>query len=202
MKLESRWVRLEPLQLSHVDALVRAASDRSTFSLAPVPRDREEMVAYVETAQADVAFAVVRDDEVVGSLRFMNREWWSWPPGPISVAGEPRRREADPPDAVEVGHAWLHPSAQRTHVLTASCLLLFAHAFEVWRVHRLVLKTDARNQRSRAAIERLGGRFEGILRAHLPAADGGIRDTALFSMLPSEWPAARKRLESTLPSVE
>ena len=62
-------------------------------------------------------------------------------------------------------------------------------AFETWKVHRLVLKTDERNARSRAAILRLGGQFEGILRAHLPAADGVIRNTAMFSILPAEWPA-------------
>ena len=72
------------------------------------------------------------------------------------------------------------------------------HAFEAWGVHRLTLKTDARNARSRAAIERLGGHFEGILRSHLPAADGIVRDTAMFSILPGEWPAAKLRLESAL----
>jgi len=71
----------------------------------------------------------------------------------------------------------------------------------VWRVHRLVLKTDARNSRSRSAITRLGGRFEGILRAHAPAADGVVRDTALFAIVPAEWPELRLRLESTLSST-
>ena len=111
------------------------------------------------------------------------------------MEGEPRRREADPPDVVEIGHAWLTPSAQRTGVFPAACLLLFTEAFERWRVHRVTLKTDARNQRSRAAIARLGGTFEGILRSHLPAADGRIRDTAMFSVLAAEWPAIRKQLE-------
>ena len=116
----------------------------------------------------------------------MNLEWWSWPAGPIHVAGEPRRADAgEPPDVAEIGHAWLEAAAQRTAVNTAACLLLMIHAFDAWRVHRLVLKTDERNLRSRAAIERLGGRFEGILRAHLPAADGTIRNTALYAILPA-----------------
>jgi RimJ/RimL family protein N-acetyltransferase len=224
---ESRFVRLEPLTPGHIDALVRAATaDRTTFELAPVPRDHAEMLDYVAVALSDelagrgLPYAIVArpeassalrsehggpgnpprvPDRVVGSIRFMSLEWWNWPAGRISVAGEPRRPEAgDPPDVAEIGHAWLEPSAQRTAVFSATMLLMLGHAFETWRVHRLVLKTDARNTRSRAAIERLGGRFEGILRAHLPAADGIVRDTAMYSLVPDEWASVRKRLESTL----
>jgi RimJ/RimL family protein N-acetyltransferase len=204
---ESRHVRLEPLVPEHVDALLTAATkDRATFGLAPIPRDRAEMVDYVAAALVDeqagraLAFTIVRPPaEVVGSIRLMNLEWWSWPPGPIAVDGEPRRAAAgDPPDVAELGHGWLEPSAQRTAIFTATSLLLLGHAFDAWRVHRLVLKTDARNARSRAAIERLGGRFEGVLRAHLPAADGVVRDTAMYSIVREEWPGVRKRLESSL----
>jgi RimJ/RimL family protein N-acetyltransferase len=204
--LGNRHVRLDPLSLDHVDALVEAAADRGTFDLAPVPRDRREMVDYVERALVDErqgrarTFTVVAPrGQVVGSIRLMNLEWWSWPPGPVRVAGEPRRFElGDPPDAAEIGHAWLAPSAQRTAINTAACLLLMTHCFEVWRVHRLVLKTDERNARSRAAIARLGGHLEGILRAHLPAADGLIRNTALFSIVPEQWASIRNRLERVL----
>jgi RimJ/RimL family protein N-acetyltransferase len=208
LAFETRHVRLDPLTLDHVDALVRAATrDRTTFGLAPIPRDRAEMVDYVGAALADeqagraLPFAIVRisDGHVVGSIRLMNLEWWTWPPGSISVEGEPRRPAAgDPPDVAEIGHGWLEPSAQRTAVFSATCLLLLRHAFDTWRVHRLVLKTDARNARSRAAILRLGGQFEGILRSHLPAADGVVRDTAMFSIVRDEWPAVRNRLESAL----
>ncbi|HVZ74045.1 MAG TPA: GNAT family protein [Polyangia bacterium] len=207
---ENAFVRLDPISPTHVDALLDAARDRSTFGLAPVPRDRVEMEAYVAAALADegakraLAFTIVRRhprDEVVGSIRLMNLEWWTWPPGPISVTGEPRIAAAgDPPDVAELGHGWLAPSAQRTAVFTATSLLLLGHAFETWRVHRLVLKTDVRNDRSRAAIERLGGRFEGVLRAHLPAADGRVRDTAMYAIVRDEWPAVRIRLESALAS--
>ena len=214
--LENADVRLEPLSLAHVASLAAAsAEDPDLYALAPVPTDEVGMRAYVEAALADAAagravpFAIVRKrvpdaggadaGQVVGSTRFMNLEWWAWPPRPIRVSGEPRRAAAgDPPDVVEIGHAWLAASALRTNANTAACLLLMAHAFEVWRVHRLTLKTDARNARSRAAIERLGGRFEGVLRAHLPAADGIVRDTAMFSLLPAEWPNAKMRLESAL----
>jgi N-acetyltransferase len=202
--LENHVVRLEPLAVAHVTALCAAAGDRSTFALAPVPSGEAEMRAYVDDALAaqaarrEAPFAVVRrgaPDEVVGSLRLMSLEWWTWPPGPVRVAGDPRSAAAgDPPDVCEIGHAWLAPAAQRTAVNRASCLLLMSHAFEVWRVHRLVLKTDARNQRSRDAITRLGGHFEGILRAHKPAADGVVRDTAMFSVVPAEWPAIKARL--------
>ncbi len=206
MVFEDAHVRLEPLSVGHVPALVAAAdADRSTFDLAPVPRDEAAMRAYVEAALADraaIPFAVVRKrggDAVVGSMRFMNMEWWSWPAGPIHVEGEPRRRDAsDPPDVVEIGHVWYAKSAQRSEVNTAACLLLMRHAFEGWRVHRLFLKTDARNERSRAAILRVGGQFEGILRKHLPAADGIVRDTAMFSIIREEWPRTEARLRAAL----
>jgi RimJ/RimL family protein N-acetyltransferase len=77
---------------------------------------------------------------------------------------------------------------------------MLTHAFEVWRVQRVQLKTDARNERSRAAIARLGARFEGILRHHMPAYGpaGGLRDSAYYSIVPAEWPAVRDRLTGRL----
>lgn len=196
-------VELEPLTVEHVDALEAAASDRSTFGLAPVPLGRDGARLYVEDAVAErdagksVPYAVrrARSGSIVGSIRFMSLEWWRWPRGPIHVEGEPRSSErGDPPDVVEIGHAWLAPSAQGTEVFTACCDLMMTHAFDRWNVHRVTLKTDARNERSRAAIARVGGVFEGVLRAHLPAADGIVRDTAMFSVVRAEWPAVRARL--------
>jgi RimJ/RimL family protein N-acetyltransferase len=203
--MENAIVRLEPLRVDHVDALVAAASEaRDTYALTPVPGDRAGMQDYVEDALADAAalravpYAIVARgaaDRVVGCTRLMSLEWWSWPPGAIHVDGEPRRADAgDPPDVAEIGAVWLAASVQRSAVNTAACALLLHHGFEIWKLHRLVLKTDARNARSRAAIERLGGRFEGILRAHLPAADGLVRDTALFSIVRAEWPEVASRL--------
>jgi RimJ/RimL family protein N-acetyltransferase len=201
-RFEDANVRLERLSPDHVAALTAAATeDRSTYDLAPVPRDEAAMKAYVEAALADRAslpftvFAKSPTERVVGSTRFMNLEWWTWPAGPIDTEGEPRRREAgDGPDVVEIGHVWLARVAQRTVVNSAACLLLMRHAFETWRVHRLVLKTDARNERSRTAIIRLGAEFEGILRQHQPAADGVVRDTAMFSVTRSEWPRVERGL--------
>ena len=217
--LENDFVRLEPLGPGHVGELAAAAQeDPGLYGLAPVPGDAEGMQAYVRAALADAAalravpYAIVRKarggdrsargDRIAGSVRFMSLEWWTWPDRPsfpIRVAGEPRQAQAGhPPDVVEIGHAWLAASAVRTAVNTAACLLMLAHAFEVWRVHRVTLKTDARNARSRAAIDRIGARFEGILRSHLPAADGIVRDTAMYSLLPGEWPETKQRLESAL----
>ncbi len=197
-------VRLLPLSLRYLEALTAAATaDRETFGLAPVPRDAHEMGRYIGRAlqdQADnknVPFVVEHEGQVVGMYRLMSLEWWAWPDGPILVEGEPRT-PPNAPDVAEIGHAWLAPRAQRTAVNSAACFLLMQHAFEVWHVHRLILKTDARNTRSRNAITRLGGKLEGILRSHSPAADGVIRDCAMFSILPSEWPEVKARLAREL----
>jgi RimJ/RimL family protein N-acetyltransferase len=128
----------------------------------------------------------------VGSTRFGNIESWPWPPG------NPNQRGDDRPDAVEIGWTWLAAAAQRTAVNTEAKLLMLTHAFEEWRVHRVSLMTDSRNERSRNAILRLGARFDGVLRGQRPATDGGIRDTAAFSILESEWPMIRRRLQSRL----
>ncbi len=198
--LENEHVRLEPMTLAHVDALWAAAADRSTYDFAPVPSTHADMKTYVERAMADGswAFAAKRNGEVVGCYRLMSFEWWGWPLGAIHVKGEPRVKGQDPPDVAEIGSVWLTKSVQRTVLNTAAALLLMQVAFDEWHVHRLVLKTDERNERSRNAITRLGGSFEGILRQHLPAADGIIRNTAMFSILPSEWPALRPVLEKRI----
>lgn len=106
------------------------------------------------------------------------------------------------PFAVEVGGTWLAASAQRTAVNTEAKLLLLAHAFDTWGVVRVDLKTDARNERSRAAIERLGARFEGVLRRWQPSQvageEDGYRDSAIYSVLDTEWPSVRANLAARL----
>jgi RimJ/RimL family protein N-acetyltransferase len=193
IRLAGRFVTLEPLSLAHLDGLVAAAAEsRATYGLTHVPDTRAAMRAYIEAALASpaVPFATVAaDGRVVGSTRFGNLEHWSWPEGP---------RPDGSPDAVEIGWTWLAASAQRSAINSEAKLLMLGHAFEDWRVHRVTLKTDARNQRSRAAIERLGARLDGVLRAHMPAADGGVRDSAVYSILAAEWPAARARLVARL----
>lgn len=201
MTLAGRFVRLEPISRAHVDGLVAAASEsRDTYGLTFVPSDGESMAAYVDAALAGatrgdmVPFATVdaRTNQIVGSTRFCNIERWAWTspvPEPVSPVGI---------DAVEIGWTWLAASAQRTAVNTEAKLLMLAHAFDVWRVRCVRLKTDARNARSRANIERVGARLDGIIRAHMPAADGITRDSALYSLLSAEWPAARDRLSARL----
>ena len=108
------------------------------------------------------------------------------------------------PDAVEIGGTWLAASAQRTAVNTDAKLSMLTHAFEHWGAQRVDLKTDARNDRSRAAIERLGARLDGVVRnwqpSLVPGEEGTPRDSALYSIIPSEWPAIKATLESRLPS--
>jgi RimJ/RimL family protein N-acetyltransferase len=197
--LQGAQVRLEPLSLDHLDALVGvAAGPRDTYRLTIVPEGAGPMRKYVEAALtlrdsgAAVPFATVRlaDSRIVGSTRFGNLEYWAWPEG---VRAPPQ-----PPDAAEIGWTWLASDAQRTAVNTEAKLLMLTHAFETWQVRRVNLRTDARNSRSRAAIERLGAKLDGILRAHSPAADGGVRDTASYSILIAEWPAMKARLSERL----
>jgi N-acetyltransferase len=194
--LQGSHVRLEPLDYRHVDGLVRAAAiDASLYQWSPVPQGEEETIRYVQTALAwrdagtAVPFATVRVDDncVIGSTRFWNLERWAWPPGNPSHG----RRT---PDACEIGYTWLARPAIRTAANTEAKLLMLTHAFEVWQVLRVCFHTDARNRRSRDALERIGGRYEGILRAHRMAADFIARDSVRFSIIASEWPAARERL--------
>jgi N-acetyltransferase len=199
--LEGRWVRLEPLTMEHAAALVQTASGpRETYGLTLVPGSLAEAAAYIETALREEAarrslpFATVdrATGRVVGSTRFLNIEYWTWP------AGNAHQRGAERPDVVEIGATWLAAAAQRTPINTEAKLLMLTHAFDRWRVHRVSLMTDARNERSRTAILRLGARFDGVLRAARPASDGAIRDTAAFSILEAEWPAVRAKLEARL----
>jgi len=195
LSLTGRHVRLEPLRLEHAPALLAAADEsRGSFGWTLVPTDLDGMRAYVATALAEQArgesmpFAVQdAAGAVVGSTRFMSIERWRWP-------GPPPEPAALGPDALEIGFTWYAARVQRTALNSEAKLLLCTQAFEGWRVRRVLWKTDARNERSRAAILRIGARFDGVLRAHRPGADGAVRDTAFFSMLGSEWPEAKLSL--------
>jgi RimJ/RimL family protein N-acetyltransferase len=194
--LAGRHVRLEPLTPAHAAGLAAAgAGDRSSFALTTVPDGDISAAAYIAALLADadagsaLPFATaLPDGEVVGATRFLDLQYW-----PI---GDGRGR--DVPVVAEIGGTWLAPEVQRSAVNTEAKLLMLAHAFETWRVRRVSLKTDARNARSRAAIERLGARFDGVLRAHTPAVDGGLRDSAFYSILDTEWSAVRARLTCLL----
>ena len=99
---------------------------------------------------------------------------------------------------VEIGSTWVAPRWQRTAVNTEAKYLMMRHAFEVWKCLRVELKTDALNQRSRAAILRLGAKEEGTLRKHMLTWNGRQRDSVYFSILDTEWPQVRSRLESII----
>ena len=203
--LEGRFVRLEPLTEAHIPALVDAAAlDRSTYQWTYTPDGPDQMAGYVRDALAKVAsgaqlaFATMRraggpdgSDLVVGATRFCELGFWQWPPGAS-------HQRLGVPDVVDIGHTWLAGPAQRTPVNTEAKLLMMRHAFEVWEVHRVALQTDVRNARSRAAIERIGGQLDGILRADRPGSDDTVRTSARFSIVAAEWPAVKARLTARL----
>jgi N-acetyltransferase len=196
LSLQGKHIRLEPLGPHHIDGLVAAAAaDPSLYRWSPVPQGTNEAAAYVETALAwrnagtAVPFAIVRmpDETMIGSTRFWNIERWAWP------AGHPSHGR-DLPDACEIGYTWLARSAVRTAANTEAKLLMLCHAFEAWQVLRVCFHTDARNERSRAALERIGAQREGILRSHRMAADFIPRDSVRYSIVAAEWPTVKQRL--------
>jgi len=198
--LTGRHIRLEPLDVRHIDGLAAAsATDPALYKWTPVPQGKVEAARYVETAlswrdaRTAIPLAIVRvsDNVVIGSTRFWNLERWAWP------SGHPRHGRKFP-DACEIGYTWLTRSAIRTPVNTEAKLLMMAHAFEEWNVFRVCFHTDIRNQRSRAALERIGGKFEGILRSHRMAADYIPRDSARYSIIEAEWPLVKQRLNQML----
>lgn len=202
LAMDGVHIRLEPLAERHVEGLVTAAAeDPALYRWSPVPQGAAEARKYVETALAwkeagtAIPFAIVdaAGGRVLGSTRFFNLEQWLWPPHHASHGREH-------PDAAEIGYTWLARSAIRTAANTEAKYLMLRHAFEEWKALRICLHTDVRNQRSRAAMERIGAQFEGILRSHRMAADFIPRDSARYSIVHSEWPLLRQRLEGMLRS--
>ncbi|HNC47057.1 MAG TPA: GNAT family protein [Acidobacteriota bacterium] len=183
--LEGQHVRLEPLSPTHEESLIAAASDgelwNSTVTIVP---DQTNMAAYIVEAlhgQAQgiqLPFVIVQksSDQVVGSTRFYNID-------------QNNR-------GVEIGYTWLAASAQRTSVNTETKLLLLTHAFEGWKCIRVAFITDVLNHQSRTAIVRLGAREEGILRNHMIMPNGRVRDSVSLSIIESEWPEVKARLEA------
>lgn len=185
--LEGRHVRLEPLAKAHLAALAEAGLDEELWRWIPVPvRTAEEMAAYINTALdeqakgASLPFAIVEKCEghAIGSTRFGNID-------------RTHRR-------VEIGWTWVARRWQRTLVNTEAKFLLLKHAFETLGCIRVELKTDSLNERSRAAILRIGAREEGIFRNHMITASGRIRHSVYFSIVDSEWPAVKEHLETML----
>jgi RimJ/RimL family protein N-acetyltransferase len=189
-------VRLEPLSRGHVGELVVAANvDRATYTYTVVPSDESSMLAYVDGLLADfdrgevVPFAQISviTGRAVGATRYLTIR---------------RRSAEDLPYAVEIGGTWLAASAQRTAINSEAKFLLLSHAFDVWHAKRVDLKTDARNDRSRNAMARIGASFEGVLRQWQPSQVSGeealYRDSAMFSVMDVEWPALKETLRSRL----
>jgi N-acetyltransferase len=194
--LKGNLVRLEPLTLEHVDGLLEAANeDRSSYGMTSVPDDRDGTEGFIQDmlrmweagevipfAQIDVA-----SNRPVGVTRLMTIR---------------SLRHVATPYAVEIGGTWLAKSAQRSGINTEAKLLLLDYAFETWHVGRVDLKTDARNDRSRNAILRIGASFEGVLRHWQPSLvegeEGTLRDSAMFSIVDEQWPSVRERLCSLL----
>lgn len=181
--LEGRHVRLEPLTQDHAGGLRRAAADGELWKLwytaVPAP---DAVDAYVDAAQAMQAagtalpFAVrsKASGEIVGCTRYCH-------------ADAANRR-------VEIGYTWYAAGVQRSAVNTECKWLLLRHAFETLRCIRVEFCTHWLNQRSRAAIERLGAKQDGVLRNHRVLPDGSYRDTVVFSIIESEWPAVNTHL--------
>jgi len=195
-ELTGRFVRLEPLQPRHLPGLVAAsAGDPELYLMSKVPVGDAEVGRFIDIAEGarDVGtaapFAAIRraDEVVIGSTRLFDLDWWAWPDG------HPRHGH-DGPDTCEIGHTWLTRSAIRTGANTEMKRLMLALAFETWDVQSVCFHTDARNERSRRALSRIGARYEGILRAHRLAADDQPRDSARFSVTATEWPLVRAHL--------
>jgi RimJ/RimL family protein N-acetyltransferase len=185
--LEGEHVRLEPFAEHHVTAMWRAARDPAIWTWMPYRVASEEDVRRL-LARADaglaqgvtLAFAQVwrATGEVCGSTSY------------LAIDAANRR--------LEIGATWLAPAFQRSAANTEAKLLLLGHAFETLGCNRVEFKTDVRNTRSRAAIQRLGAREEGILRHHMVRPDGSLRDSVYYSILGGEWPAVRSGLQGRL----
>jgi N-acetyltransferase len=184
--LQGRIVRLEPLGPEHEDALWEASRDPETWRWLNVvqPQTRDEWRAFIEQALAaaedgsEIPLVTISHKEVVGSTRFL--------------ALRPEHR------SVEIGWTWLHPAAWGTGANAEAKLLQLTHAFETWGCRRVELKTDARNERSRRALEALGASFEGIHRKHMLVRGGENRDSAWYCVTDDDWPAVRARLRERL----
>lgn len=185
--LEGRAVRLEPLGLHHLDGLCAVGLDPELWRLTTTRvHDPVAMEQYLATALDEqragtaLPFATVwrETGQVIGSTRFGN-------------ASPPNRR-------VEIGWTWLGRPWQRTRANTEAKYLMLCHAFDGWGCLRVEFKTSALNERSRAAIARIGAQQEGILRRHMLNDDGSRRDSVFFSVIAEEWPDVKRRLETFL----
>jgi N-acetyltransferase len=189
--LEGRSVRLEPLSLAHHAPLCEVGLDEELWKLIPervaTPEDMKKYIQSALDAQAAgiaLPFATVdrASGRAIGSTRFGNID-------------RANRR-------VEIGWTWLGLAWQRTAANTEAKYLMLRHAFDVWKCHRVELKTDSLNERSRRAILRIGAKEEGTLRNHMVTWSGRLRHTVYYSVIESEWPAVQAELERKLAESE
>jgi len=186
--LTGRYVRLEPMTEAHVPGLaeIGVGQDFWHFMLYGEMRAEADMRAWVTdilsraAKGADLPFAVIHleSGRVAGATRYLNIL--------------PKDR------GLEIGGTWYGPEFQRTAVNTECKYLLLRHAFETLGAIRVQLKTDSRNLRSQKAIERIGAVREGVLRNHMVLPDGTIRHSVFYSIINSEWPGVKERLEEML----
>jgi len=181
--LEGRFVRLQPMRLDHLPAMCKAGLEPSLWQwTTALVRDEADMERYLRSALADQALGTAlpfvtidrKTDTIVGSTRFGNIDT--------------KNRRA------EIGWTWINPEWQRTVINTEAKLLMFTHAFDVWKCIRVELKTDRNNKKSRAAIKRIGGVDEGTLPNHMIRENGQYRDSVYFSIIDSEWETVRQVL--------
>lgn len=185
--LEGEVARLEPLAAEHHAELLDVALD---------PRIWEHGLSRIETGEdlREYMDQALREAERGSSLPFLIRERATG-----RAVGSTRFGTIDPAHRkLEIGWTWIAPAWQRTAINTECKYLLLSHAFEDLGADRVELKTDAKNTRSRAAILRIGATQEGILRHHMIAAGGRVRDTVYFSILAEEWPGVKAGLERKL----
>ena len=178
--LRGRMVTLEPLQREHSDGLRAAAADEQTWRFM-VTTDVERWLADAlseHEAGTRVQFAVLREGTIVGSTSY------------LSLAPEHLR--------LEIGNTWLHPSAWGTGANVEARYLLLRHAFETLGCRRVEFKTDASNERARAALAALPAQFEGIHRKHMLVRGGERRDSAWYAVIDDDWPQVRATLERRL----
>jgi N-acetyltransferase len=184
--LPGTLVRLEPLTPAHADGLWDASRDPRTWTWLSIvqPSTREELDEWLRAALdaaaagAELPLVTTTDERVVGSTRYL--------------ALRPEH------GSVEIGWTWLHPSVWGTGVNVEAKLLMLEHAFETWGCRRVELKTDARNERSRGAMEAFGATFEGVHRKHMLVRGGENRDSAWYSVTDDDWPGIRDGLRERL----
>lgn len=185
--LEGQIVRLEPLSMSHLDGLCAIGLDPELWRLSPTEvTSRSAMEEYVRGALllhesgTAIPFATIHRSSgtIVGSTRFGNIDHFN--------------------RHVEIGWTWIAHPWQRTGVNTGAKYLMLAHAFEEWNCLRVEFKTDVLNERSRAALKRIGAVEEGVLRSHMVTSSGRVRDSVCYSIVRGEWDGVKRRLEAML----